>query len=149
MSSLEASQAAVADSIAENKTNGKNGENGLEPGEIQEVEVDMQAHAESIRTVFNDPTNFNVKASILSHIIADGGDVYACCRRSVYTLYDALMPFAASPLLPMGPLVRLTGNEGPQLAPNPDVVIPSDSTAADPECGSGGLDGRHQAGDRL
>jgi translation initiation factor 4E len=31
----------------------------LEPGEIQEV--DMQAQAEGIRTVFSDPTNFNVK----------------------------------------------------------------------------------------
>ncbi|EPT03950.1 hypothetical protein FOMPIDRAFT_1022101 [Fomitopsis schrenkii] len=66
MTSLEASQAAVADSIAENKVNGKNAEDGLEPGEIQEVEVDMQAHAESIRTVFNDPTNFNVKHPLYS-----------------------------------------------------------------------------------
>ena len=33
--------------------------NDLEPGEIQEV--DMQAQADNIRTVFNDPTNFNVK----------------------------------------------------------------------------------------
>jgi translation initiation factor 4E len=31
----------------------------LEPGEIQEV--DMQAQAETIRTVFSDPKNFNVK----------------------------------------------------------------------------------------
>ena len=69
MSSLETSQAAVADSIAENKSNGKNGENALEPGEIQEVEVDMQAHAESIRTVFNDATNFNVKVRTLSYIM--------------------------------------------------------------------------------
>ena len=79
MSSLEASQAAVTDSIAENKSNGKNGENGLEPGEIQEVEVDMQAHAESIRTVFNDPTNFNVKVSTSRHTMhAD-----AMCMRVV------------------------------------------------------------------
>lgn len=34
----------------------------LEPGEIQEV--DMQAQAEGIRTVFSDPTNFNVKVCV-------------------------------------------------------------------------------------
>jgi len=36
----------------------------LEPGEIQEV--DMQAQAEGIRTVFSDPTNFNVKHPLYS-----------------------------------------------------------------------------------
>ena len=49
----------------------------------------------------------------------------------------------------MGPLVRLAGNKGPQLATNSDVVIPSDPPAADPECGSGRLDGRYQASYRL
>lgn len=83
MTSLEASQAAVADSIAENKVNGKNAEDGLEPGEIQEVEVDMQAHAESIRTVFNDPTNFNVKVSTPSHIM----HAEATCIHVVVTQY--------------------------------------------------------------
>lgn len=34
----------------------------LEPGEIQEV--DMQAQAEGIRTVFSDPTHFNVKVRL-------------------------------------------------------------------------------------
>ena len=33
----------------------------LEPGEIQEV--NMEAQAETIRTVFSDPKNFNVKVS--------------------------------------------------------------------------------------
>jgi translation initiation factor 4E len=36
----------------------------LEPGEIQEI--DMQAQAEGIRTVFSDPTNFNVKHPLYS-----------------------------------------------------------------------------------
>jgi hypothetical protein len=36
----------------------------LEPGEIQEV--DMQAQAEEIRTVFSDATNFNVKVRVSS-----------------------------------------------------------------------------------
>lgn len=40
---------------------GANGDASIEPGEIQEVEVDMQAQAETIRTVFSDPKTFNVK----------------------------------------------------------------------------------------
>ena len=39
----------------------ENDEQSLEPGEIREV--NMEAQAEGIRTVFSDPTNFNVKAS--------------------------------------------------------------------------------------
>lgn len=57
---LQASQAALSAALAENevKTSGNN-DAPLEDGEIQEV--DMQAQAENIRTVFNDPKNFNVK----------------------------------------------------------------------------------------
>ena len=44
--------------------NGNGDEQSLEPGEIQEV--NMEAQAEGIRTVFSDPTNFNVKASHFS-----------------------------------------------------------------------------------
>ena len=66
---LQASKAALSAALAENqtkenekKTNGE--DESLEPGEIQEV--DMQAQAETIRTVFNDPTNFNVKVRPLN-----------------------------------------------------------------------------------
>jgi len=38
--------------------------NGEEEGEIQEV--DMESQAEAIKTVFNDPTNFNVKHPLYS-----------------------------------------------------------------------------------
>jgi translation initiation factor 4E len=52
-----------ADANGRNNATESNGnaesEEVLEPGEIQEV--DMQAQAEGIRTVFSDPTNFNVK----------------------------------------------------------------------------------------
>ena len=56
---LQASKAALSAALAENEIAEKktNGESELE--EIQEV--DMQAQAETIRTVFSDPTNFNVK----------------------------------------------------------------------------------------
>ncbi len=65
---LQASRSAVQAALAEHPeaeahTGAKDGEAGddrsLEPGEIQEV--DMQAQAETIRTVFSDPKNFNVK----------------------------------------------------------------------------------------
>jgi uncharacterized SAM-dependent methyltransferase len=35
-----------------------------EPGEVQEIEVDMAAQAETLKTVFNDPKNFNVKVRV-------------------------------------------------------------------------------------
>jgi translation initiation factor 4E len=53
-----ANKVALSAALAENPDNVSNGSD-TEPGEIQEV--DMQAQAEGIRTVFNDPTNFNVK----------------------------------------------------------------------------------------
>ena len=37
--------------------------NEFEEGEIQEI--DMESQAEGIRTVFSDPTNFNVKVRVL------------------------------------------------------------------------------------
>ena len=54
--SAESAKTEADGSTAE--TNGDSAET-LEPGEIQEV--DMQAQAEGIRTVFSDATNFNVK----------------------------------------------------------------------------------------
>lgn len=70
---LHASQAAIKAAMAEHpestmlkesetaEKEGANGDASIEPGEIQEVEVDMQAQAETIRTVFSDPKTFNVK----------------------------------------------------------------------------------------
>lgn len=68
-SSQQANKAALNAALAENPektlaTNTKPNENDVEPGEIQEV--DMQAQAEGIRTVFSDPTNFNVKHPLYS-----------------------------------------------------------------------------------
>ena len=60
---LQASKAALSAALAENEKKA-NGDESLEPGEIQEV--DMQAQADTIRTVFSDPTNFNVKVSVQS-----------------------------------------------------------------------------------
>jgi translation initiation factor 4E len=54
---LTASRAALSAALADQAA--VNDDESLEPGEIQEV--DMQAQAEGIRTVFSDPTNFNVK----------------------------------------------------------------------------------------
>ena len=52
-----ANKAALSAALAENPESVSNAD--AEPGEIQEV--DMQAQAEDIRTVFSHPTNFNVK----------------------------------------------------------------------------------------
>lgn len=53
-----ANKAAIAAALAENSESiGAD----VEPGEIQEV--DMQAQADDIRTVFSHPTSFNVKVS--------------------------------------------------------------------------------------
>lgn len=58
-SALQASRAALSSALAEHPASIASDDASLEPGEIQEV--DMQAQAEGIRTVFSDPTNFNVK----------------------------------------------------------------------------------------
>ncbi|KAJ7706110.1 eukaryotic translation initiation factor 4E class I [Mycena rosella] len=59
---LTASRAALSAALADQVV--PNDDESLEPGEIQEV--DMQAQADGIRTVFNDPTNFNVKHPLYS-----------------------------------------------------------------------------------
>jgi translation initiation factor 4E len=64
---LQASRAALSAALAEQPASSElstGGDENLEPGEIQEV--DMQAQAEGIRTVFSDPTNFNVKHPLYS-----------------------------------------------------------------------------------
>ncbi|KAF8626523.1 hypothetical protein AX15_004828 [Amanita polypyramis BW_CC] len=60
---LQASRAALNAAMADHSTIKEDGA-PLEPGEIQEV--DMQAQAEGIRTVFSDPKNFNVKHPLYS-----------------------------------------------------------------------------------
>ncbi|KAH7883647.1 cap binding protein [Phlebopus sp. FC_14] len=65
-SSQQANKVALNAALAENptRTNGQSSAADVEPGEIQEV--DMQAQADGIRTVFSDPTNFNVKHPLYS-----------------------------------------------------------------------------------
>jgi translation initiation factor 4E len=61
---LQAAKAALNSALAENQA--KTAANGDDIGEGEEgevQEVDMQQQAENIRTVFNDPKNFNVKVS--------------------------------------------------------------------------------------
>lgn len=60
-SALQASRAAVT--AMEDKSVPPPAPEDLEPGEIQEI--DMESQADSIRTVFSDPTNFNVKVCSL------------------------------------------------------------------------------------
>ncbi|PPQ64406.1 hypothetical protein CVT26_002112 [Gymnopilus dilepis] len=60
---LQASRAALSAALAD-QSNSTTADEDLEAGEIQEV--DMQAQAEGIRTVFSDPSNFNVKHPLYS-----------------------------------------------------------------------------------
>lgn len=60
---LAATRAALSAAIADNTPADVDAES-FEPGEIQEIS--MEAQAEGIRTVFSDPTNFNVKVCIIS-----------------------------------------------------------------------------------
>ncbi|KAI0702520.1 eukaryotic translation initiation factor 4E class I [Cytidiella melzeri] len=64
---LQAAKVALSSALAENQVKAAANGDALpeeEEGEIQEV--DMQQQAENIRTVFNDPKNFNVKHPLFS-----------------------------------------------------------------------------------
>ncbi|KAF5364535.1 hypothetical protein D9757_011331 [Collybiopsis confluens] len=58
---LAATRAALSAAMADNSTSS---DENTEPDEVQEI--NMEAQAEGIRTVFNDPTNFNVKHPLYS-----------------------------------------------------------------------------------
>ena len=60
---LLSSRAALSAALAEQSNLGPTDEELVESGHIQEV--DMQGQAETIRTVFSDPNNFNVKVRII------------------------------------------------------------------------------------
>jgi translation initiation factor 4E len=61
---LQAAKAALNSALAENQAKtAANGDDIVEGEEGEVQEVDMQQQAENIRTVFNDPKNFNVKVS--------------------------------------------------------------------------------------
>lgn len=59
-SALQASRAALSAALADQSNQVPTDE---ESGEVQEI--DMQGQAETIRTVFSDPNNFNVKVCII------------------------------------------------------------------------------------
>lgn len=63
---LQASRAALSAALADQESSGADNvaDQAQEDGELQEV--DMQAQAENIRTVFSDPANFNVKVCMPS-----------------------------------------------------------------------------------
>jgi hypothetical protein len=132
----QASKAALSAAIAENG-NGSGAPTG-EEGEAQELEVNMENQAEHIRTVFNDPTNFNVKVRT---------PTFVCCRLPVRSANCA-----APALLTVDPVVRLTDDEGPQPPANAWALgLPADPwrrawhTWAN---SSHGMDGGYQACDQ-
>jgi hypothetical protein len=119
-SSQQANKAALTAALAENPVTAVNGQpkdTDIEPGEIQEV--DMQAQAEGIRTVFSDPTNFNVKVCL--------------CLRSL-RLQDLHLAMLAPALLTLDTLVRFSCNQGPQPSPNPRFLFSSDPRPSNSQC---------------
>lgn len=58
---LQASRAALSSALSDHPGVPSNDD---EDGEVQEV--DMQAQADGLRTVFSDPTHFNVKVFVFS-----------------------------------------------------------------------------------
>lgn len=136
---LQAAKAALTAALAENQVKPTNGDatHDEEEGEIQEV--DMQQQAENIRTVFNDPKNFNVKVCTHSGSIARKYD-----RKNLIGCRMVL----ASTVLTLDSLVRLACDQGSQSASDTDDLLPSDASPSDPWwvgwCGAR-LDGGHQA----
>jgi len=61
---FQASRAALSAALADQPPTNESDNDSVESGEIQEV--DMQAQAEGIRTVFSDQINFNVKHPLYS-----------------------------------------------------------------------------------
>lgn len=138
---LQASRSAVQAAVAEHpeaeahgtSKDGEAGDDGsLEPGEIQEV--DMQAQAETIRTVFSDPKNFNVKVPLLTFTIT-----YLC---------SISIPFfwsIAPALFPMDTLVRLARNQGSEFTSDTIYCISTNPCPAD-AWHRIGVDGGYKAG---
>ena len=68
---LQASKAALNAALADIEAS--------EPGEVQEIEVDMALQAETLKTVFNDPKNFNVKVRVPpSFFLVRAGGPFVC-----------------------------------------------------------------------
>jgi len=82
---LQASKAALNAALSDLESS--------EPGEVQEIEVDMALQAETLKTVFNDPKNFNVKVrvgsrtffSLLTFFLGRGGSL---CIPPLLDLFD-------------------------------------------------------------
>lgn len=138
---LQASRSAVQAALAEHPeveahTTSKDGEadddGSLEPGEIQEV--DMQAQAETIRTVFSDSKNFNVKVPLLTFLLP------IFCSISVTFSWSI-----APALFPMDTLVRFARDQGSKFTSDAVYCISSDTRPADAgRCI--GMDGGYKAG---
>lgn len=110
---LQASRAALSSALAENgsASDAKNAatdsatDNDLEEGEVQEV--DMEAQAEGIRTVFSDPTNFNVKVRNGSFTLIIGALTKTQISLPLYSFrgYGMILSFTAPLVLSLDSLV--------------------------------------------
>ena len=130
---LQASRAALSAALADQESSATSNaaDQSQEEGEIQEV--DMQAQAENIRTVFSDPGNFNVKVRTSSRFH----------RWSVSDRVATGNPPAPS-LLCLDFVVRFSVHQRSKSAANPHFRLPSNTTPADAWLSSStGMDGGH------
>ena len=129
---LQASRAALSAALADQEAStSTDAPESTEPGEIQEVEVDMQKQAEQIRTVFSDPNNFNVKVSF--------SILRTPCHPSSHSIF-----LPASFVLRLDSLVRLPIHQRSKSSPNTHLRIPPNPPSPNTRrCCCPGMDGRH------
>ena len=111
-SSQQASKAALTAALTENPPSSSPDNPDVEPGEIQEV--DMHAQAEGIRTVFSDPTNFNVKVCLRHRAIS--GTNYLGSQHPLYSAWTLWFdsPATKNRNLPQTPISSFPQTPVPQ-----------------------------------
>jgi len=77
---LQASKAALNAALSDLESS--------DPGEVQEIEVDMALQAETLKTVFNDPKNFNVKVRVFFFLKWNGLFLYSTFTFPLLDLFD-------------------------------------------------------------
>lgn len=106
---LAASRAALSAAMADENPNISD---DAEPGEIQEV--NMEAQAEGIRTVFSDPTNFNVKVCSVAFFILKS-NLFIDIQHPLYSPWTLWFdsPMTKNRNLPQTPISAVPQTPGP------------------------------------
>lgn len=112
---LAASRAALSAAMADDNPNISDDAESIEPGEIQEV--NMEAQAEGIRTVFSDPTNFNVKVCRVAFFIflESKSNIFIDAQHPLYSPWTLWFdsPMTKNRNLPQTPISAVPQTPGP------------------------------------